>query len=467
MAGRPWVLVDIDGVLNPEKNQAERGFTPYRLKGEDYLVWLHRDHGRMLNELDREGLVELRWGTTWNDAANRMVGPAIGLDRRWDVVTIDRAAAGPVRFGHNWKAVSVREGAGDQAFAWLDDAITEPDRLWAEDRVLDQGIPTLLMPIDRNVGMQPEHLAEVRHWARSITEQSPISADQLLRRTPDLAADPQAVARADWLSRTVAALPDTVARGNGTLLSRSELALSVWDRTAHAVTAEYAAGDGAQKPIDDFVRQSVRRYVRGQGDAAMAWADRAALRAATPHLGHARPAGPHEHRLVLPANPSREHGYQVQALIDSAAAAIGTNPDWQRVQKSVQVGADGPTMLVNLRADRKTTSTGLTLAFGNAGAVERPYEELLRGGPDATLQAVLTATDYEIAPAELVAQQETGTQGIRLSPLTDPALMPPGASRPDGAQVPGTTVPAGQGARAETSRWTGTTGQQNTTRTMQ
>lgn len=461
MAGRPWVLVDIDGVLNPEKNQAERGFTPYRLKGEEYLVWLHPEHGRMLNELDREGLVDLRWGTTWNDAANRMVGPAIGLDRRWDFVNIDRAAAGPVRFGHNWKAVSVREGVGDQAFAWLDDAITEPDRLWAEDRVLDEGIPTLLMPIDRNVGMQPSHLDEVRHWARSVSEPSPVSADELLRRTPELASDPAAVARAEWLARTVAALPDTVAHGNGSL-GRGELALSVWDRTAHAVTAEYKASGGG-KPVDDFVRQSLRRYVRGQGDAAMAWADRAALRASTPHVGHIRPAGPHEHRLVLPAEPGREHGYQVQALIDSAAAVIGTNPDWQRVQKSVQVGEDGPTMLVNLRADRKTTSTGLTLAFGNAGAVERPYEDLLRGGPEAALDAVRTATDYEIEPLEQVVQVvQAEAQGLRLSPLTDPALLPPGAARPSER---GTTVP--QGTRGENSRWTGTTGQQNTTRTVE
>jgi hypothetical protein len=172
--------------------------------------------------------------------------------------------------------------------------------------------------------------------------------------------------------------------------------------------------------------------------------------------------GPHEHRLVLPAEPGREHGYQVQALIDSAAAVIGTNPDWQRVQKSVQVGADGPTMLVNLRADRKTTSTGLTLAFGNAGAVELPYEELLRGGPEAALEAVRTATDYEIEPLEQVEVVKADAQGLRLSPLTDPALRPPGAARPGER---GTTVP--QGSRAENSRWTGTTGQQNTTRTME
>ena len=452
---RPLVLVDIDGVLNPRKNQAERGFTPYRLKGEDELVWLSREHGRMLNQLDREGQVELRWGTTWNDAANRTVAPAIGLDRPWDVVPIDRAMAGPVKFGDNWKAVSILAGAGDQPFAWMDDFLTEGDKQWAEDRVLDQGIPTLLLKIDPDVGMGPEHLDRVREWAASTSGPAPLTAADLLRRTPDLAANPHAQERAEWLARTVHALPDSV----GTL-SRTELATSLWDRTAHAVSAEYAAGAVAgshvQKPTDDFVRQSVRRYLRGDGEAAMTWADRAALRADTPHVGHGRAVGPHEHRLVLPASPSREHGYQVQALIDSAAGQIGTNPDWQRVQKSVQLGPDAPTVLVNVRADRKDTSSKLTVAFGNSGADRVPYDEVLRGGPDALLERIRTAADYEIEPLQLEpvgpASQVDGQ--ARLSPLTDPAMLPPGSARPAGSQ--------------ETAgKWTGTGTQQQTSRTLE
>ncbi len=450
---RPLVLVDIDGVLNPRKDQAARGFTPYRLKGEDELVWLSRDHGRMLNELDREGAVELRWGTTWNDAANRTVAPAIGLDRQWDVVPIDRAMAGPVKFGENWKAVSVLAGVGDQPFAWMDDFLVESDKQWAEDRVLDRGIPTLLLKIDPDVGMTGEHLAAVRGWAASTSGPAPLSAGDLLRRTPDLAAQPVAQERAEWLARTVHALPSSVGG-----LGRTELAESLWDRTAHAVTAEYSASAvDVQRPTDDFVRQSVRRYLRGDASGAQTWADRAALRAATPHVGHGRAVGPHEHRLVLPASPSRSDGYQVQALIDSAVAQIGTNPDWQRVQKSVQLGADAPTVLINVRASRSDTASQLTVAFGNSGADRVPYEEVLRGGPDALLERVQTATDYEIEPLQLEPagplQQVDGQ--ARLSPLTDPAMVPPGGARPASA------------VQETVSKWTGSGSQQQTSRTLE
>jgi hypothetical protein len=277
----------------------------------------------------------------------------------------------------------------------------------------------------------------------------------LLRRTPDLAGQPVAQERAEWLARTVHALPDSV----GTL-SRTELATSLWDRIAHAVTAEYSAsavdGSHVQRPTDDFVRQSVRRYLRGDAAAAMTWADRAALRAATPHVGHGRAVGPHEHRLVLPASPSRSDGYQVQALIDSAVAQIGTNPDWQRVQKSVQLGADAPTVLINVRASRSDTASQLTVAFGNSGADRVPYEEVLRGGPDALLERVRAATDYEIEPLQLepVGQAQVDGQA-RLSPLTDPAMVPPGGARP--------ASPVQETA----GKWTGSGSQQQTSRTLE
>lgn len=307
---------------------------------------------------------------------------------------------------------------------------------------MDQGLPTLLLRIDPDVGMQAEHLQQVRDWADSINGPEPITAAELLDRTPDLAANPHAQAQAEWLARTVHAMPESVPRGQGRL-DRVELATSLWDRSAHAMAAEQAAGPDALKPTDAFARQAVRRYLRGDGEAAMIWADRAALRAETPHAGHVREAGPHDHRLVLPENPGREHALQVQALIDSAVATIGKQPRLAGVQKSIQVGQDAPTILVNVRADRKDTSSKLTVAFGNSGAVRQPYDELLRGGPDAILERIRTATDYELEPAQLEpagAQPEQTTEQ-RLSPLTDPAMVPPG-HRP-GTQTTAVTTATG------------------------
>ena len=163
----------------------------------------------------------------------------------------------------------------------------------------------------------------------------------------------------------------------------------------------------------------------------MVWADRAALRAETPHAGHVRAEGPHEHRLVLPEDPGREDALQVQALIDSAVAKIGNNPDWKRVQKSIQLGPDAPTILINVRADRKDTSSKLTVAFGNSGAVRQPYDVLLRGGPDAMLERIRTATDYEFEPATVEPPVDRGGPGLGrevLNPATDPAMVSAGSA---------------------------------------
>jgi hypothetical protein len=248
-------------------------------------------------------------------------------------------------------------------------------------------------------------------------------------------------------------MPDTAPLGDGAL-GRVELATSLWDRSAHAIAAEYAAEPGTLRPTDAFARQSLRRYLRGDGEAAMVWADRAALRASTPHVGHGRAEGPHQHRLVLPEQPIQGHGYQVQALVDSAVAEIGVNPDWQRVQKSLQLGPSGPTILVNVRADRRDTSSNLTVAFGNSGAVRQPYDELLRGGPEAALERVRTATDYELMDLEAAEPGPTGSaKEVLLSPLMDPAMAPPGGAARSAETD--SNVQQAAGARPETTRWTG------------
>jgi HAD domain in Swiss Army Knife RNA repair proteins len=440
--GRPWLLLDIDGVLNPTGSHAERGFTAYRLRGHDLEVQLNPEHGRMLNALDREGLVDLRWATTWNEAANRAVAPVIGLHRPLPVVPIDRALAGPVAFGNNWKAASVLAQTDGQPFAWLDDFMTEADRVWAEARVLDSGTPTLLVRIDPEVGLLPAHLDQVRDWARSTSGPGPLGGPDLLRRTPELAANPVAQERAEWFARAVSAMPATTGGPD-----RVELATSLWDRCAGAIAAEHAAEPGTLRPTDEFARQALRRYLRGDGAAAMVWADRAALRAGQPHQGHRRgDAGrtPSPYRLVLPEQPGPDAGYQVQALVDSAVAEIGVNPEWQRTHRSVQLGPSAPIVPVTIRADRQDTSSNLTVAFGHGGRESRiPYDQLLRGGPEAALHQIHAASGYALEPAV----------DLPLSPSTDPALAPPVAGQQQSTGERTGTNAARQAARSqETSR---------------
>ncbi|MET8102805.1 hypothetical protein ABZV29_41315 [Streptomyces sp. NPDC005236] len=78
---RPLLFLDVDGPLNPYAAQRERrpaGYTTIRVAlrpGRPLRVWLHPDHGRALLALG----YDLCWATSWMDAANRWIGPVIGL----------------------------------------------------------------------------------------------------------------------------------------------------------------------------------------------------------------------------------------------------------------------------------------------------------------------------------------------------------------------------------------------------
>ncbi|GAA2194030.1 hypothetical protein [Micromonospora lupini] len=428
-AVKPWLLLDIDGVLNPVGDHADRGFTPHDLHG--YQVQLNPEHGVLLNALDREGLVELRWATTWNDAANAYVAPVVGLADPLPVLVIDRALAGPVPFGVNWKAASVLAEADGMPFAWLDDFFTDPDRRWAEARVLDTGVPTLLVPIDPAVGLLPDHLDQVRSWAQSTSGPAVLTGEELLERTPHLAADPVSRERADWFARTCNALP-----GQATGLDRRDLTLSLWDRCATAVTAEHSGEPRGVRPTDEFVRQSFRRFLRGDGAAATVWADRAALRAAQPERGgvaHAKDS----YRLVLGDPADRDAGRRIQLLVDSAVADLGISPDIQRTHRSVLIGSPGPLVQVSVRADRSDTSSNLTVAFGHGGRAERvPYDQLLRDGPDALLERVTgvarsVAEMQEGRPAAVAYLPRPAARRPQQQPhQPTPAVRPPTSPQP-------------------------------------
>lgn len=67
MTGRPLLLLDVDGPLNPFRATKPEGYTAHRLPtaGSSFQVWLNPGHGRMLLDFaDRHG-VELVWCTTW------------------------------------------------------------------------------------------------------------------------------------------------------------------------------------------------------------------------------------------------------------------------------------------------------------------------------------------------------------------------------------------------------------------
>lgn len=173
---KPLLLLDVDGPLNPYAAKPTRrpeGYETYRLDqgwspegryarwgDQGMRVWLNPDHGRELRELT--DVVDLVWCTIWNELANELIAPVLGLPQ---LPVIEVAYKHDT--GHIFKLDAVNEYVGQRAFAWFDDDFLPADMTWAmqRDRL---GRPTLLLPVDPAKGLVASDFAAVRKWAESL-----------------------------------------------------------------------------------------------------------------------------------------------------------------------------------------------------------------------------------------------------------------------------------------------------------
>ncbi|MDK0518482.1 hypothetical protein [Streptomyces sp. ML-6] len=168
VAGKPLLLIDIDGPLNPylalAHPGAPAGYTRHPMRptgwdqGPPLPVLLNPDHGRALRAL--AGRYELVWATTWKGEANQWVGPRLGLP---PLPYIDWPAMhGDAPAGTYWKTQYVVEYAAGRPFAWIDDEITLRDREW----ILGHGVTeALLRWVDPGLGLLPDDFAALAAWA--------------------------------------------------------------------------------------------------------------------------------------------------------------------------------------------------------------------------------------------------------------------------------------------------------------
>jgi hypothetical protein len=167
MADRPWLLIDVDGVLNPLV--VREGFDVYELvpqgwNGPQLYVQLTPQHGEWLLELAHD--FELAWATTWEDSANALIGPIVGLPEL-PVIHFGLEAARRV-WGICQKTPGVERWVGKHPFAWLDDGISDLDADWLRRRGNVGDFH--LQRIDPLVGLTPSDLEEVRNWAKGLAE---------------------------------------------------------------------------------------------------------------------------------------------------------------------------------------------------------------------------------------------------------------------------------------------------------
>ncbi|MEU6142118.1 hypothetical protein ABZ848_17340 [Streptomyces sp. NPDC047081] len=163
---RPLLFLDVDGPLNPYAAKPERrpeGYTTIRVAlqpGRPLRVWLNPSHGAALLGLG----YELCWATTWMDAANRWIGPVIGLP---ELPYVD-FGAGLFAFrpdGVHWKTEAIVAHAEGRAFAWVDDEQSPADETYVA--AAHPG-PALLHHVSPRLGLREGDFTVLSEFASTL-----------------------------------------------------------------------------------------------------------------------------------------------------------------------------------------------------------------------------------------------------------------------------------------------------------
>jgi hypothetical protein len=157
--GKPVLLVDVDGVLNPYGfNETPAGFRPHRFFPEDQEPVLLADvHADWLREL---GLVfDMVWATGWGEEANRYLAPLFGLPR-WPTIPFP-----PIPFPPAEKVPAIDRFVGNLACAWVEDLMTDEALAWAGARAA----PTLLIDVNPAIGLTRKMVERLVTWAKTAT----------------------------------------------------------------------------------------------------------------------------------------------------------------------------------------------------------------------------------------------------------------------------------------------------------
>jgi hypothetical protein len=166
-AQRPLLFLDVDGPLIPfgaTREQYPEGYPTYTYGGREaggnpLLARVDPALGPRLLALP----CDLVWATTWESEANECLGPLLGLPRL-PVVVWPEPSDKPEPGGLHWKTRTLLDWAAGRPFVWLDDEITDTDRVWAEAH---HPARTLLLRVDHCHGITDADIGALDAWLRA------------------------------------------------------------------------------------------------------------------------------------------------------------------------------------------------------------------------------------------------------------------------------------------------------------
>jgi HAD domain in Swiss Army Knife RNA repair proteins len=161
---KPLLMVDIDGVISLFGVSIQHSSDPRLGEGSFHSIegiphFLSAIAAAHLLELS--GLFELVWASGWEERADDHLPHLLGLPQGLPFLRFSRSVG---RSNAHWKLAAIDAHAAGRPLAWIDDALNDECRAWAEARPA----PTLLVRTEPELGLTARESQLLRDWAARL-----------------------------------------------------------------------------------------------------------------------------------------------------------------------------------------------------------------------------------------------------------------------------------------------------------